>query len=333
MYEPTGIQHIDVHHHIIPDFYRRTAREHGLSRYADTLLPEWSPAQLVDMLDAQAIQTAVVSLPPPGVCFVGQDKVSAFARRCNDYTAELVRRYPGRVGGFGALPLTDLDGTLSEVDHIFDTLGLDGVALYSNIDGRYPGDPGNAQLFAELNRRAAVAYLHPALGPHAPAPGQGPILPTWCGEFVFDTTRALADLVLRGTLEHNPRFTLIVAHAGGTTPYILNRLTNAWRELPEAQRLAPAGPAAYLRRVYYDTASCGAGHGLRLVRDLFGADQILVGSDFPFVPTNSITSLARNLRDPQFLGVSAAVLRANALRALPRYALPGELHEVGGGPR
>ncbi|OLE29252.1 MAG: hypothetical protein AUG44_05045 [Actinobacteria bacterium 13_1_20CM_3_71_11] len=293
----SALRHIDVHHHILPDFYLAEARAAGLGTYAETPWPDWSPDRMLAMLDEQRIAAAVVSMPPPGVCFVGTDRVPAFAR---------------------PLPMTDVDATLDELAYVLDVLGLDGVALYSNVEGRYLGHPDFEPVFAELDRRGALAYLHPAVPPVDPAPEAA--LPSWCGEFVFDTTRALADLVLSGRLARSPGLRLIVAHAGGTAPYIINRLTNAWRELPGAAQAAPEPPPAYLARLYYDTASCGAGHGLRLLRDLVGTERILVGSDFPFVPAHSVATLERNLADPRFLGVTADALRANALRLLPRFA-------------
>jgi len=311
--------HIDVHHHFVPSFYWEAARRAGVTMSGGAPMPDWRPEDTLAMLDERGVAAALLSVVPPGVYFGDQAQASVLARRCNEFAAGLVGDHPDRLGAFAVLPLPDVDAALTEVGYALDVLGLDGVGLYSNVAGRYLGDPRFEPLFAELDRRGAVVYLHPAEPPCDPAPGLS--LPPWFGEFVFDTTRALTNMVLRGTLERNARFTLIVAHAGGTAPYIVNRMTNAWRDMPEARLAAPEEPLAYLRRLYYDTASCGAGHSLRLLRDLVGADRLLVGSDFPFVPAHAVSVLRTRLEDPHFLGVPAEFLRASALRVFPRFGL------------
>jgi predicted TIM-barrel fold metal-dependent hydrolase len=309
--------HIDVHHHVVPEFFRKAANAAGVLS-GGAPWPEWQPADTLRMLDEQRIDSALVSIAPPGAHFGVKADTIALTRRCNDYMADLVRTYPDRLGAFGVLPLPYVDEAVREIEYILDVLGLDGVGLYTNAAGLYLGDDRLEPAFAELHRRRAVAYLHPAEPPVDPAPGLS--LPPWYGEFVFDTTRALTNMLVHGTLERNSGMSLIVAHAGGTAPYIVNRITNVWREMPEARLLAPEGPLAYLRKLYYDTASCGPGFGLRLVRDMMGTSQIVLGSDYPFVPAHSVSRFADNLRDPRFLGVDERVLRSNALRLFPRFA-------------
>ena len=85
-------------------------------------------------------------------------------RACNDATAELIERHPGRFGGFACLPLPDVEGSLREIEHAVDTLGLDGaVLLASQSDGRYLGDPAFEEVMAELDRRETGAFVHPAI--------------------------------------------------------------------------------------------------------------------------------------------------------------------------
>ncbi|GAA2613558.1 amidohydrolase family protein [Dactylosporangium fulvum] len=310
--------HIDVHQHYFPDFYVAALHRAGRAASGGAPLPDWSEADCLSMLDRRGIETAVLSLAPPGVQLGDPAGSAELAARCNDYLAELCARHPGRLGGFGALPLPDVPASLAEIARVYDDLGLDGVGLLTNVAGRYLGDPEFEPVFAELGRREAVVYLHPVEPVVDPAPSLG--LPGWFAEFPFDTTRTLTDLILRGTLERHDGLRLIVAHAGGAAPFIVNRINNVWRELPGAAQRAPAGVTAYLRRLYYDTASCGAGYGLRLVRDLAGVEQIVLGSDYPFVPEHAVTALADRLADPLFLGTGAATLRDNALRLLPRLA-------------
>ncbi|MFG2503242.1 amidohydrolase family protein [Streptomyces sp. NPDC048441] len=307
------VRHIDVHHHFIPEFYRDIAGQAGHVLSGGAPIPPWTPGESLAMLDDAGIEFALLSIAPPGVYFGDPAAAAALATRCNDHLAELIKEHPGRFGGFGVLPLPDVDAALAEIDRIFDVHRLDGVGLYTNVAGRYLGDPAFEPVFAELNRRRAVAYLHPAEPPVDPAPGLG--LPGWYGEFVFDTTRALSQMIVQGTLSRHRDVSLIVAHAGGTAPAIVQRIENVRRTTPDA---AQETSVDFLKRLYFDTASCGAGHGLRLVRDLVGTERILVGSDYPFVPPHSVGALTKNLADPRFLGVGPATLRENTVRLFPR---------------
>ena len=83
------------------------------------------------------------------------------ARQCNELAAEMIRDRPDRYAGFACLPLPDVDGALAELAYALDGLQLDGVLLFSNVRGVYLGDPRFAPLFDELQRRAAVAFVHP----------------------------------------------------------------------------------------------------------------------------------------------------------------------------
>jgi predicted TIM-barrel fold metal-dependent hydrolase len=188
--------------------------------------------------------------------FAGADDVAAarrLARSSNEVAAEAIRGHPDRFGGFACLPLPDVDGALAEIDYGLGTLGLDGVVLLTNANGVYLGDGRLDPVFDELNRRSAVVFLHPTLPACADRTSLG-YAPSLI-EFVFDTTRAVTHLVLSGTLERCPDLRLIVAHAGGTIPYLADRIgLIASRFVPGAADRAPAGVKAYFRKLYYELA-------------------------------------------------------------------------------
>ena len=105
-----------------------------------------------------------------------------------------------------------MDAALAEIDYALGTLRLDGVVLLTNYDGVYLGDSSLDPVFADLNRRKAVVFLHPAPPASVENTSFG-YMPALI-EFVFDTTRAVTHLVLSGTLERCPDLRLIVPHAG-----------------------------------------------------------------------------------------------------------------------
>src|SRR6202453_1690671 len=146
---------IDVHFHMIPDFYREAAGGAGRRPAISSGLPAWSPESALGVMERAAIATAITSISAPGVHFGDDQAARTLARRCNEYAAELAREHPARFGGFAVLPLPHIDYSLEEVRYALDTLHLDGVLLFANCQGRYLGDPQFDPLLDELNRRNA----------------------------------------------------------------------------------------------------------------------------------------------------------------------------------
>src|SRR6476646_3332864 len=137
--------------------------------------------------------TTLASISTPGV-HVGDDRrAQALARRCNEFAAQLVHSRPDRFGGFAALPLPDVDGALEELRYALDVLKLDGVLLFSNVQGIYLGDPRLEPVFTELERRAATVFVHPNPSPDPVAHRLG--LPDALIDFTADTTRAVAEMI------------------------------------------------------------------------------------------------------------------------------------------
>ena len=87
------------------------------------------------------------------------------AHTINEELAGIIARHPGRFCGFGILPLPDVDGSLREIEHALDELQLEGIVLYTNFGGIYPGDSRLDPVFEEFNRRKTVTYVHPVAPP------------------------------------------------------------------------------------------------------------------------------------------------------------------------
>jgi predicted TIM-barrel fold metal-dependent hydrolase len=142
---------IDTHHHLLPDFFWQE------TEIADApiggLAPlHWSRETSISFMDDAGIDVALVSLSTPGVHTGDNAKARALARRCNEFSAELVHGRPDRFGGFACLPLPDIDHSLKELSYAFDVLELDGIVLFTNSSGVYLGDPALEPVFEELER-------------------------------------------------------------------------------------------------------------------------------------------------------------------------------------
>src|SRR5215831_20780523 len=117
---------IDVHHHVFPpDFVKSTLATYIPQNKA--LVTEWTPEKAIAEMDASGIATAIGSITTPGVWLGGIEAARSLARKCNEYSAQLTRNYPGRFGFFAALPLPDTEVSLREIAYALDVLKADGI--------------------------------------------------------------------------------------------------------------------------------------------------------------------------------------------------------------
>jgi len=310
-------QRIDVHHHVLPAEYVKAASRHGIHAGGDVPFPDWSLESTLELMDRCGIATAITSIAAPGVHFGDASEARDLARRCNELQARLVSDRPARFGMFASLPLPDVDGALAEIEYAFGTLKADGVVLLASLGERYLGDPAFEPVFAELDRRKAVLFVHPAIPATSQALKLG--LPGALVEFVFDTTRAVANLIFSGTLERHPDVKIILSHAGGTVPFLAWRL-GAFGRMPALLAKAPQGALAYLKRLYYDTAMSANPHALASLRELVDPSHILFGSDHPYLPEPLVQETAHGVAAFQGFDDAArrAVERSSALALFPR---------------
>jgi predicted TIM-barrel fold metal-dependent hydrolase len=236
------------------------------------------------------------------------------AREFNEYAARLMADHPGRFGSFAMLPLPDIDGSLRETEYALDVLKADGVGILTSIDGKWLGDRGFAPVMDELNRRRAVVYTHPTTPP--PCLNLIDAVPHHLIEFATDTTRTMASLLLTGTAARCADIKFIFSHAGGTMPFIAERMIWWANVKPELKAKMPNGPLYELKRFYYDTAFSANPYSLSCLLTLVPSSQILFGSDFPFrTCIEHVAGLAAYGFQPDDL---LAIERENAVRLIPR---------------
>jgi 6-methylsalicylate decarboxylase len=315
MSEPSRI---DVHHHIIPPDYMAIVQSLGISEGGGVPITEWDAGAVLEWMNRYDISTVVASCPAP-VYSSPQAYLPELATRCNEFFARLVAEYPGRLAAFASVPLPDPEAACKELEYSLDTLKLDGVCFGSHVAGKYLGDPAQRELFEELERRHAVVFIHPYVEPGADIPL--PYLPPFLIEFVFETTRAVANLLFTGTLERCPNVRFILSHAGGTVPYIEWRLLLG-QFLPHLAEQVPQGVETYLRSLYYDTALAASPHALTSLQTCTDLPHILFGSDYPPAPELATMASIQGLQDYDGFDDESLhrIFRGNALELFPRLA-------------
>jgi predicted TIM-barrel fold metal-dependent hydrolase len=160
------------------------------------------------------------------------------------------------------------------------------VALLTNAGDSYLGDARFDPIFAELQRRAAVVFVHPTASPDPIAHTLD--LPDSLLDYPVDTSRAIAKLHYSNTFVRTPDVKYLFAHAGGTIPFVASRfaIVDEMDVIPGARERGAFGDA--LPRLYWDTASAFSDPVLHMLRSVTGIGNVVFGTDYPY-PRDAIS--------------------------------------------
>jgi aminocarboxymuconate-semialdehyde decarboxylase len=235
-------------------------------------------------MDAQGVDVQVLSIHTP--CF-GYNLAPAqgreLARGFNDEIAALVRRWPARFAGLATLPMQDVPAAIAELERAVTELGLKGAELDTDVNGEQWDEAKYLPLFKAAESLGAILFFHPQ-------PQHNFLMERTNRYGLFNSLGVIVDdailvatLILGGVLEACPDLKVCVAHGGGPACFAMGRLDRGWRSRPATQQRITQPPSAYQRRLYYDSVT-GSEEALRFLLDQVGADRVVLGSDWPFVP-------------------------------------------------
>jgi predicted TIM-barrel fold metal-dependent hydrolase len=284
----------------------------GLSA-AQEIVDGWTVGQAVDEMDRNGIATAVPCIGPSGA-LADAALAHRLFREWNDDAADLGRDYPGRFGLFAAIPLTDVDASLLEIEYAFEVLKVDGVGVVTSYGNHWLGDEPFIPVFEELNRRKAVVFVHPTV---AACSCMMPTVPPFYVEVPTDTTRAITNLVLTGSVARFPDIRFIFCHGGGTLTAISGRIASLVERRPDLALVAPRGFLAELANFHYEVAQAADPVVMSALMKMVPTTQILFGTDTPFVPAPATVTGLHQLN----LAVAdlQSIERGNAEVLLPRW--------------
>jgi len=304
---------IDVHHHLSPPSYIAASVGAG---FGDGPMRKWTPESSLSDMDKAGIAVAMLSVTTPGINFTSGEAARKLVRECNEYAAKLIADHPGRFGGFAMLPLTDIDGSLNEIAYALDTLKLDGIGLLTSYHDKWLGDPAFLPVMEELNRRKVVVYTHPTAADCCVNLVRTE--PQAMIEYGTDTTRSIADIIFSGNAQKFGDIRWIFSHAGGTMPFLIERLARHPQLDPKAKPTVPDGTLAELTRFWYDTAQTSNKAAMSALAAIIPTSQIVFGTDFPYRTGIDHVNGLRNsgvFTEAQI----ADIERGNALKLLPRF--------------
>jgi aminocarboxymuconate-semialdehyde decarboxylase len=231
-------------------------------------------------LDAMGLDMQVIKPPPPQCYYaVPIDIAVKAAQITNDGIAEFVGRKPDRLKGFGTVPMPDGNEAAKELERCVGKLGFKGVQILTNVNGKELSDPAFAPFWKKAEELSALVVIHP----------NGFTQASRLSRFYFnnvignplETTIALHYLIFDGVLERHPKLKVLAVHGGGYLASYSGRIDHAWGARSDSHGDLPQPPTSYLKKVYFDTVVFTPHQLQELVR-LYGADKILMGTDYPF---------------------------------------------------
>src|SRR6266478_443903 len=284
---------IDVHSHaLLPLWLDAASKALNITRdnlqIAGTPVPEWSVDNHLAMMDANGIAVCVLSWPS-ATSFLNGKPARDLARAMNEAFAEIITRHPTRFGAFAVLPLDDMDASIEEMGYALDVLKLDGVSSSTHVAGIYLGDSRFDTWFSEMNRRGVTLFVHPMPPPGASQIGIG--INVSILEFMFDSTRMATNMVPSGAKKRFPDVRLICTHGGGTIPYVASRISilePLFGAGPYRPTLSGEEVLAGLSTFYFDLTASTAAASLDAIRYLVPPSQLMLGFDFPMMPSSTI---------------------------------------------
>jgi aminocarboxymuconate-semialdehyde decarboxylase len=232
------------------------------------------------VMDEMGVDVQLICPSPPQIYYnLPLDVGMQAARALNDGIAEYVGKHKDRLVALGGVPMQDGGEAAKELERGMKQLGFKGVEILTNVNGKELSDPAFAPFWKKAEELDALVLIHPT----------GFTQPQRFARFYFnnvignplDTTMALHYLIFDGVLERHPKLKILAVHGGGYLGAYSGRIDHAWGARSDSNAGLPKPPTSYLKQVYVDTVVFTP-HQLKALVDLFGADHVLMGTDYPF---------------------------------------------------
>ncbi len=292
---------IDTHTHILPrdwpdlrerygygGWIRLVHREDGLAdmmqdeRFFRTIEPNcWDAATRLAQCDGWGIDVQVLSTVPVMFGYWAEaEHAHDLAQLLNDDIAKMVAAHPRRFVGLGSVPLQSAELSAQELERCVRELGFPGVQIGSHIGEVNLDHPSLTPFWEKADELAAAIMVHPwdMMGRDTMPDYWLP----WLVGMPAETARAICSVLMGGIVERYPRVRIMFAHGGGAFPFTLGRINHGFAVRPDlCQTRTQTPPGDLIDRIWLDSIVHDE-DALHFVLGRFGAERIMLGSDYPF---------------------------------------------------
>lgn len=272
---------IDFQAHYLPRAYYDFLEEEGLYCPDGFPTPEWDESWQQEAMGELGISYALLSISSPSLYTPDKARTRSLVRKVNEQGAEIVSRAPGNLGFLATLPLPNVDSSIAEATYCLDELHADGLGLMPNYGGVYLGDRRLDDLMAELNKRGALAVLHPTQ-PAVMLPNVNEEIPVPAFEYFVETTRTFLNIVQNDTFARFPDIKWVLPHAGAFLPVLADRFESFALMLRFSDPDRRADIMQDMVHVYYDLAGFSEQKQLEMLLRNVDETHLLYGSDTPY---------------------------------------------------
>lgn len=268
----------------------------------------------LDMVQMEVTHQVVSPMPELLSYWLEAEDALALTRYMNEELAALQAAHPGRFTCLGAVPLQDVGMAIRELERAVGELGLAGVELGTNVNGKPLGHPDLEPFFSAAETLGAAIFVH-ALRPAGMERLVGAGLEQVVA-FPGEVGLSAASLLTSGLMGRHPNLRIALSHGGGALPMMLPRLQHAWTQMPHVGKLMEQSPREMARRLYVDDLVYD-GTALRYLLATYGETQVMAGTDYPFAILDKEPAKRIDALQPD--EATARLLRQdNALRWLAR---------------
>lgn len=202
------------------------------------------------------------------------------SRFFNDHIAETVSRQSKRFIGLGTVPLQDIDLAIREMERCVKELGMPGLEIGSNINGKNLSDPFFFPFYEAAEKLNCALFIHPweMMGEDQM---QRYWLP-WLVGMPAETSRAICSMIFGGVFNRFPKLRVAFAHGGGSFPFTIGRIEHGFNVRPDLVAIDNnINPRDYIGKFWVDSLVHDP-KAMDYLVDVMGADHICLGSDYPF---------------------------------------------------